>query len=145
MQSYIDAILNYKNENVIARYQYDFSKSLAQAENTFQKLMTYIWLCMKHHEEIIKNPSDPSLQFSCIIHEEMLDIDDMWHTFLLFTQDYHDFCYHYLNGKFFHHNPIMNQEPLLLEEYEESLTLYLSYIYKNLGEATLISWFGIEK
>lgn len=72
----------------------------------------------------------------------MCDIDNMWHTFLLFTKDYHEFCSNYLGGVFFHHEPIVDMNDNHLDErYEQELTLYLSYIYDNLGEDTLMRWF----
>lgn len=72
----------------------------------------------------------------------MSDMDNMWHTFLLFTKDYYEFCSNHLGGVFFHHEPIINNDNTLDENYEQELTLYLSYIYDNLGEDTLMKWFG---
>lgn len=144
MPSYFDEVVNYKNANVIARYQRDFEKSYIESEAIFQELMKYIWLCVKHNEERIQCPNNPALQFDCAIHEEMLDIDNMWHTFLLFTQDYYAFCNHYLQGKFFHHEPNLQKEIIFPEKYENELNNYLSYICDHLGEKTLLNWFNIK-
>ncbi|MFC3909139.1 hypothetical protein ACFORL_08630 [Legionella dresdenensis] len=114
-----------------------------QAEDALAELMKFVWLCFKHKFEINNNPDNKSLNFSCVMHSEMVDIDNMWHTFLLFTRDYHDFCNEYLNGNFFHHDPITDTNDSRFDEnYEQELTLYLSYIYDSLGEDTLIKWFG---
>lgn len=133
----------YNNNKVISRYYQDYPIAKMQANEALTELMKFVWLCFKHKSEKNNNPHNESLNFSCLIHPEMVDIDNMWHTFLLFTKDYHAFCNEYLDGNFFHHEPIINTNNSLLDEnYEQELTLYLSYIYDNLGEDTLIKWFG---
>ena len=37
-------------------------------------------------------------------HEPLWVIDEMWHTFLLYSKDYYDFCHQYL-GRMIHHRP----------------------------------------
>lgn len=89
-----------------------------------------------------RQPDNVALHFSCAIHPEMKEIDNMWHTFLLFTQDYHVFCQRYLNGYFFHHQPIESSEiKISTRQYKKELEKYLSYIYENLGEETVLAWF----
>ena len=132
-------LLDYRNDNVIARYQQDFPQAKMSANDAFRELMKYIWLCKKHKAERHQRPDDVSLHFYCSMHDEMKEIDNMWHTFLLFTLDYHAFCNDYLDGVFFHHVPL--SEALPRDEYELDLTRYLSYIYDNLGEETVLTWF----
>lgn len=132
--------MHYKNSHIISRYNKDYPHAAMQAEDALSELMKFIWLCLKHKAEKQLNPSDESLYFSCVIHPEMDDLDKMWHTFLLYTKDYHAFCRDYLGGIFFHHEPLDNSDDDELDEQE--LTLYLSYIYDNLGENTLITWFS---
>lgn len=137
-----NALMHYENNKIISRYYKDYPDAKMQAEDALNELMKFIWLCIKHKSEKKNNPNNESLNFSCIIHSEMCDIDNMWHTFLLFTKDYLEFCNKYLDGIFFHHDPIIDTNDHLLDEnYEQELTLYLSYIYDNLGEDTLIKWF----
>ncbi len=37
-------------------------------------------------------------------------IDEMWHNFILFTQDYQEFCFTYF-GRFIHHRPRRRDDP----------------------------------
>jgi hypothetical protein len=105
--------------------------------------MKFIWLCHKHKADKEESPNDNELNFSCVIHAEMGDIDNMWHTFLLFTRDYQEFCHIYLNGIFFHHDPFPGKDHSFSEEsYKLELNRYLSYIFENLGEDTLKKWFS---
>ncbi len=139
----LNKLMSYKNNKIISRYRKDYPTAKMNAEEALQEFMKFVWLCHKHRVEKKIRADDNSLNFSCAIHAEMSDIDNMWHTFLLFTKDYHDFCNHYLDGVFFHHEPLMNSDDNVFDKNdEEELTLYLSYIYDNLGEDTLIKWFN---
>ncbi len=132
------------NPAVISRYYRDYPNAKMKGEEALEELMKFIWLCLKHKQDITLHPESKLLNFSCVIHSEMDDIDNMWHSFLIFTKDYHAFCDNYLRGHFFHHEPIVETDSSSLNDkrYEEELTLYLNYIYENLGENTLIKWFN---
>lgn len=129
----LETVLGYKNKAVLERYKKDFPTSVLSGEILFREMLKFMWLSLKARAER-KN-------FLCVMHEEMLEIDNMWHTFLLFTRDYHTFCEEYL-GEFFHHSPHVGQDkPPSDEEYASELTEYLTYINDNLGEETLKVWF----
>lgn len=131
----LETILSYRNEVVLQRYKKDFPDSKLSAEDLFNELLKFMWLSLKARAE--------KKDFICAMHEEMLEIDNMWHTFLLFTLDYHAFCDNYL-GLFFHHSPhLPNEKPPSDEEYAHELTNYLTYIYDNLGEQTVKTWFKV--
>lgn len=139
----INHLIRYENNKVISRYNQDFPHAKMRADDALTELMKFVWLCCKHKSDRNDNPENNVLNFSCMIHPEMVDIDNMWHTFLLFTKDYHQFCNDYLDGNFFHHEPVIDTDnPMSDETYEQELTRYLSYIYDNLGEDTLMTWFG---
>jgi hypothetical protein len=134
-------ILNFTNERIFTRYQKDYPKNRMPAAEAMYNLLKYMWLCQKHHLDRYARKGDTSLQFSCVMHAEMSEFDDMWHTFLLFTREYHEFCQHYF-GDFFHHHPLTDEEKdITREEQERELTHYLSYVYDNLGEETVRVWF----
>lgn len=136
-------LIKYQNSKIVSRYKRDYPNSKMQAEVAFKELMKFIWLCLKHRADIKKFPKNNELNFSCVIHAEMGDIDNMWHTFILFTRDYQEFCNIYLNGIFFHHDPIQETDNLISEEsYKLELNRYLSYIFETLGEDTLKKWFS---
>ncbi|WP_225316874.1 glycine-rich domain-containing protein [Legionella longbeachae] len=138
----LNKLISYENDKIISRYRKDYPNSKMNAEDALKEFMKFVWLCHKHRVEKKNCANGNSLAFSCVIHSDMRDIDNMWHTFLLFTRDYHDFCDLYLDGVFFHHDPLINPDRKVFDKNdEEELTLYLSYIYDNLGEDTLIKWF----
>ena len=71
----------------------------------------------------------------------MAEIDDMWHTFLMFTEDYANFCERYF-GRFIHHSPRDENEKINPDVFELELTRFLSYVYDKLGEETVSVWFA---
>ncbi len=138
----LNDILAYKNADILARFEIDYPQAKLSAQDAFEELKKYIWLCLKHRADKLNEPENALLNFSCVMHHEMVEIDYMWHTFILFTQEYHDFCNNILKSGYFHHQPNVNmQAPAPSEDYAEELERYLSYIYDNLGEETLTKWF----
>lgn len=133
-------LLKYNNKNILTRYQKDYPEAKMSAAEALQELMKYIWICLKHSTDSAQNPHEASLQFTCVMHDEMIEIDYMWHTFLLFTRDYDSFCRTYL-GEFFHHQPLIKEDDSGKANYAVELERYLSYIFDNLGEDTLKKWF----
>jgi len=136
----LSKLLNYKNAHVLARYRKDFPENRLTAEEALTDLLKYFWLSQKHKQDCHNNPHDESLKFTCSMHYEMKEMDDMWHTFLLFTKDYQDFCQIYF-GEYLHHVPETNNKLPELQRFEMDFRGYLSYIYDHLGEETVKRWF----
>lgn len=65
-------------------------------------------------------------------HAPSLVIDEMWHSFVLHTQDYQQFCEKYL-GRFIHHRPTERPER---EAYLRTLSAYK----ERFGEAPIKYW-----
>lgn len=137
----LSQLLEYSNNQILNRYQNDYPNNSLAAEEALRELLKYFWLNQKYLMDYNNNPNVESIQFYLSIHEEMKEIDDMWHTFLLFTKEYAEFCHHYF-GTFIHHHPTHDEEKLSEQEFEIDLTRYLSYIYDNLGEETVKKWFN---
>lgn len=134
-------LLTYTNSHVLQRYEKDYPRNVLKAEEAWPELLKFLWLSQKLQHDRRQSPNDTSLHFQSAVHEEMQEIDDMWHTFILFTQDYTDFCQRYF-GRYLHHQPTTEDEATLsAQEYQNSLENYLSYIYDHLGEETVIKWF----
>lgn len=136
-------LLKYQNSSVLNRYKKDYPNNILSPEEAFTELLKFLWLCNKHKHDQRVSPEE-KLNFQCVIHYEMSEIDDMWHTFLLFTKDYMEFCNQYFK-KYIHHAPFTDSDVVPSEEQLTiHLTRYLSYIHDNLGEKTLAKWFGVH-
>jgi len=137
----LPALYEYKNIHVLERYAKDYPDNVLTPEKAFKELMNFFWLSLKHEADKLNYPQNNELDFICGIHSEMKEVDDMWHTFLLFTKDYISFCKTYL-GRYFHHSPNTGKEQLTENEFRLDFTRFLSYVYDNLGEESLKTWFG---
>lgn len=70
-------------------------------------------------------------------------IDEGWHSFLLYTEDYASFCNEYL-GEFVHHVPCLQGRPLNENHPQafsaEDLGRMLDLVGTKLGARTLSRW-----
>lgn len=137
----LNQVLTYTHPNVLARYRKDFPNNTMPADETLCELIKFLWLIHKHEQDKKQSPHDEALHFTCMMHEEMRELDDMWHTFLLFTQDYQQFCLNHF-GYFIHHHPFDEKDKVAINQhYELELNRYLCYIHDQLGDETLQKWF----
>jgi hypothetical protein len=139
----LDSILNYHNPAVIERYNFDYPNNTLSASEALKHVGRYLWICKKHQQDRLEYPNNKKFDFDCAIHPEMQEIDDMWHTFILFTEDYMDYCNVYF-GHYMHHRPTTSMDIKSTSTKEDKIQFerYLSYIYDNLGDETLRVWFA---
>ncbi len=83
--------LTHRNDLVVGRFMKLQKVSQAEAERIFQELMKFLYVCAH-----VPASSPPSAI-----------VDEMWHTFIVFTWDYYEFCVNYV-GRFLHHQPVDN-------------------------------------
>ncbi|MBI1859496.1 MAG: hypothetical protein HYR96_01085 [Deltaproteobacteria bacterium] len=138
----LDDLIQYQHQPVIASYRRNYPEQADRAEDLFQSMLKYLWVSQKHGDERRRSPDDPALDFVLVMHEEMRAIDNMWHNFILYTQDYTEFCHSYF-GEYLHHQPDM----ALIQTHPQSefavlMEKYLLYLFENLGEETVTHWFG---
>ena len=84
----IQTIMGYENERLYERFVADFGGSFEDARDRFMALKQFLTVCAVLPG--IKVASD--------------EIDQMWHTFLLFTREYRNFCNDRL-GRYIEHEP----------------------------------------
>ena len=142
MQASLEQVLSYKHPAVVRRFQREHPAKAGQAEQLFSDLMMFFWASKAHAAEKQRDPGDAALDFVFIMDEEMRDIDQMWHVFLLYTKDYMDFC----EGNFdeyLHHLPdIVPTFEKGSFEFEANLVKFLDYVYDRLGEDVVRRWFA---
>lgn len=83
-------VLSYENPEVEARYQDKLGLSSSEAAALFLDVKKFLFLCGNVEVNFALAPTK--------------SIDAGWHEFLLYTQDYADFCETYF-GRFIHHQP----------------------------------------
>ncbi len=137
----LEEIKKYKHLGVIQRFQKENPELATEAVKYFEDLMIFFWASQKHHLDFKNNPENEDLNFSFIMDEKMLQIDRIWHVFLLFTKDYMDFCEEYF-GEYIHHLPdIVPNMPQDESNFEQNLNRFLNYNYDLLGHDVIERWF----
>lgn len=137
----LDQLLDYKNPAVLKLYIQNYPNNQLSAEDAFRETLKYLWLVQKHRIETINNRDNPDFPEQCFMPRSMREIDEMWHEFILFTDDYTQFCLHYF-GEYMHHLPnIFDNIPLSRDIVEREIEKLLPYIYDHLGEDTVRTWF----
>ena len=143
-------VLAYKNEDVIYRFMDHFDLDEESSMEIFEETKKWLWLTAINNVENIKIEESMAFIF---IDQPLLIIDEMWHTFILYTMDYRKFCQQNF-GFFIDHNPTrkaekdnfykrMKSDPEgIKKENEEKLKYQYSLIYDHLGEETLVKWYN---
>lgn len=132
----------YKHPQVVLRFAKENPGFAPQAEQIFEDLMRFFWAGQVHELALIKDPTNPDLNFTYIMDEEMRSIDQMWHVFLLYTRDYMEFCDKYF-GEYLHHLPdIVEKLPDDQAQFENNLEKFLNFTYDTLGEEVIKRWYA---
>ena len=90
----VSEVMAYQHDRLLQRYSMDYGVSAEEANRRFKAFKEFMIVCAV--KPGYKVTSDP--------------IDQMWHTFLLFTKDYKNFCEENL-GMFINHEPFERATP----------------------------------
>ena len=144
----IESVLAYQNDDVVHRFAEGHSVSVSDAQEIFTETKRWLWICAKR-KVMVDNGEIDFMPFP--LFNEANAIDLMWHTFLLYTQDYADFCNQYF-GFFIHHQPRSRAERLewqktiqenpdyAREVRKETLRKSYEYLYDEIGPEILVKW-----
>lgn len=138
----LQTVLAYRNPLVLTYFRNNFPHLADQAERLFDEMLKFLWLTAKHEDDLQRQPNDERLQFFFVMHEEMRDIDNMWHAFILNSRPYSEFCQTFF-GRYLHHEPnVMESFEQTPDEFAADLEKLLSYTYDELGAETVRFWFA---
>lgn len=143
-------VLAYRHPEVVHKFVERYDVTPREARALFVETLRWLWLAAACHRDALAGERGlPRLA----IDTPLLMLDEMWHTFLLFTHDYADFCERYL-GTFVHHVPTPRRAKLerhsraaldpagLLRVERRRLTRQYSYVYERLGSRALRRWYA---
>lgn len=128
------SVLDDLNMIVIERYCRDYKHSIDYGIEVYKAFLKFMYLMDMLYQKKVK------------VHmlKEILEVDRMWHTFLLFTADYAEFCHQYF-GRFLHHCPVSEENPPPTDEDKRVFISDLVVaINQEFGKETLTEWF-VEK
>jgi hypothetical protein len=131
----LDEVLRYRHPGVVRRYTQEHHARPEEAAELFREMLKWLYLC---HRGATDGPEGLTLA----VHPEIAKIDWMWHTFLLFTLDYADFCARHF-GSFLHHVPNADGEESPPDEsaFRAALESQYAFVYDVPGEETLTAWY----
>ena len=117
-----DAIMAFPMGNIVTRYAKENPDLASKAKLHERELKRYLFLCAKYPER-----GWPMVN----------SIDELWHTFIIFTKDYHEFCQQ-LGLQYLHHQPVNDGDDLsdIPATYQEFLKLYR----QEFGPASSAVW-----
>ncbi|HUJ59393.1 MAG TPA: hypothetical protein VLX92_12900 [Kofleriaceae bacterium] len=133
----LDEFVAYRNPQVVNRFLRHWILPRREAERVFADLMRYLWL--------IGQPGCGDVAPVAIV-------DEMWHMFLVFTEEYQRWSEHSL-GYFLHHRPrtAAQQRDTLAavkrsprgarEAVERGLVADIAIVADKLGDATALRWY----
>ncbi len=131
---------DYMHEETILRFTDMFDVTMDEAKDIFHEMKNLFKLMdICGGEEYI------------FTHEPLWIIDEMWHTFILFSKDYREFCETYFNGMIDHNITIRkdklniidgleNKDPEITETVSNAVRRLYELIYEHLGKETLVKW-----
>ncbi len=131
----LSEVAEYQNSRILNKFRTQFLLSQMETEEIFTELKKFLWLCALRRKEFkIGNIDVPA---KLAMHKSMVIIDELWHVFILHTEEYTRFCSLFLDG-YIHHSPAASDfSPLT----DSETALQLSYIWEKLGEETVVTWY----
>ena len=144
----LSQVITYRNDDVVGRFCDDHGVDFAAASEVFVETLKWLWLCA--HQSYLQE-SKGKAPVGVPLLSEIFVIDLMWHNFILFTEEYQNFCNDYLKS-FVHHVPQTrrDRERFAAElhenpdgakaEKEAALRNACELIYDELGAETLSKW-----
>ncbi|WP_346881342.1 hypothetical protein [uncultured Algibacter sp.] len=134
---------NYIHHETILRFTDAYEMDIDEAKDIFNEMKKLLSL-MNHY-------GDNEYIFT---HEPLWIVDEMWHTFLLYTKEYRLFCNTYF-GRIIDHDIVVREQKqkiiVGLEDKDSEITDNVSdavkrlyqLIYDFLGRDTLIKWIDV--
>ncbi len=107
------------SHHVLERYQRDYGGSFEEAASLEKELKRFFVIAKIYSDETVPMCSSA--------------VDHLWHTFILFTQEYAHFCESAL-GSFIHHKPRTSEDTTTLEEHLAKKQKFSDLYEKVFGE-----------
>jgi len=134
--------LSYENAEVVERFRANYGVSLEEARELFEETKKWLWLCGTRPQSMRLTVFGP-----------MKRLDEMWHTFILFTREYTEYCMDNF-GFYIHHAPTTRAEAerhrqraaaspeQAQAELRGERRAMMLLVHDEFGEATLRRWFA---
>jgi hypothetical protein len=142
-------VLSYSHPGVVDRFVHEYRVERKFAEAVFKDLRRYLWLV--HLVAEIKERDLPelrSLELKVPMFKLMNVMDHFWHVFLLFSEDYENFCEEHF-GRRIHHVPEPVSEEIRFNRMRQpgkhlltpEFRSFVDFVWVALGSDVANRWF----
>lgn len=130
----LSRVLRYRNHHVVSTFRRTYAIDAREVERLWQDMLRLLWLTQtlavrgEHH--------------GIALHAGQDLVDELWHAFLLHTEDYGSFCQRYL-GTFLHHRPASAERTRKREGAgdAEAFRRTVELTYDLLGREVALRWY----
>ena len=138
----LEEVMQFKCKKTIQAFHCTYGISLEESTVIFEDLIRFLWVS-RNYKDLNLDHSVHSIDPAIIV------IDEMWHTFILHTNEYFEFCAKYF-GDYLHHVPTPKDQPsrkifelneIELKELEEARRKKYSCIFDFFGETVFKRWY----
>lgn len=144
----LDELASFKNNNVIYYFMENYGVTFDEGNEIFEETKKWLWLCATSKSIQVNGGKAPVL----FIDNPIIIIDEMWHTFILFTREYRNFCLDYFGqivehiptikaGRDFYNERLKIDLEKVQEERKALTERQYNFVYDHLGEETLLTWY----
>ena len=116
-ESRISLALSYENNDIVEKFSREYKMDYGLANEYFYELKKYLFLCSVTNQKLAPSP----------------EIDKIWHTFILFTKEYRNYCLNFL-GRFIDHAPEV-KKAISKENYLQNTITEYEYVFGQLNNA----------
>lgn len=146
----LSRISEYRHKELVLHFCEKHQVSYEEGEILFNETKKLLWLMGRYRLENARDFGSALQGFA--VYWPMRALDEMWHEFLLFTEDYAEFCSRYLGG-YLHHTPktarekerhrafVENNAQAAKERMDWEFREICRYVADTLGPDTLRLWF----
>jgi hypothetical protein len=139
--------LRYRNASVVHKFCERYALRFSEASEVFLETKRWLWLVAQSEAGGV-----PPVPLTLIGYPQLTVVDEMWHTFILFTEPYTTFCQTHF-GRYIHHAPATHAErtrsmaerrrdPAAFDHARlEDFRRQARYVGERLGPATVRKWF----
>lgn len=141
----LDEALAYRNDEILHKFRERWDVSFDEAAELFEETKKWLWVQVAARHR----PDAPPLAMTVAL----AMVDEMLHTFILFTREYTAYCLS-TYGAYLHHTPMTkahkdsriaryqaDPQAMLAEEARFLERMY-AFTYDLLGEATVRKWYA---
>jgi hypothetical protein len=144
--------LAYQHPGVLRDFLQKYQVPVEEARELFREMKKWLWLLAEAAREKRAGGSPPPLELP----RSLMLLDEMWHTFILFTADYTSYCLDTF-GAYIHHYPATPAQigvfdgaarrnpAAFVAQQREALVAQYRYIDAKLGRRTLLKWQSLSR